>query len=79
MNSPTQAQSGYGFVTGLLTGACVGTGLALWLAPRSGGEGVRDDDVAQAVASLENEGNPPHAARVFPAPLGRDSSRPAPE
>jgi gas vesicle protein len=33
------------------------------------------DDVAQAVASLENEGNPPVAARAFPAALGRDSSR----
>ena len=79
MDSPTQAQSGYGFVTGLLAGACVGTGLALWFAPRPAGEGVRDDDVAQAVARLENEGNPPHAARAFPAPLGRDSSRTARE
>ena len=105
MNSSTQEQSGYGFAMGLLTGTCVGTGLALWLAPRSAAElrsrvtrtatriGQRAseqyeqaavrvgkavdeltrksedirDDVAQAVANLENEGNPPAAVRPFKA------------
>ena len=117
MNSPTQEQPGYGFVMGLLTGTCVGVGLALWFAPRSAGElrgrmtetatrvGQRAsewyeratlrvgkavdevtgkgqdarDDVAQAVANLENEGNPPAAVRTFPAAVGRDRSRNASE
>jgi gas vesicle protein len=117
MDSPTQEQPGYGFAMGLLTGTCVGAGLALWFAPRSAAElrarmtetatrvGQRAseryeqatlrvgkafdevtgkgqdarDDVAQAVANLENEGNPPTAVRTFPAAVGRDRSRNATE
>ncbi len=29
---------GFGFVAGLLTGACVGMGVAMWLAPRAAAE-----------------------------------------
>ena len=38
MNAHTQEHRDYGFVIGLLTGAAVGAGLALWLAPRSAAE-----------------------------------------
>jgi len=38
MNAYTQERRDYGFVIGLLTGACVGAGLAMWFAPRSGSE-----------------------------------------
>ena len=38
MNAPTQEHRGYGFVIGLLTGTCVGAGLAMWLTPRSASE-----------------------------------------
>jgi hypothetical protein len=79
VRSPTQEQSGYRFVIGLLAGACVGAGLTLWIAPRSAATRPRSqdvpDDVALAVAVLENEGNPPTAVQASPAALGRDSSR----
>jgi gas vesicle protein len=38
MNGLTHEHRGYGFVIGLLTGTCVGAGLAMWLAPRSASE-----------------------------------------
>jgi gas vesicle protein len=38
MNAHTQERRDYGFVIGLLTGTCVGAGLAMWFAPRSGSE-----------------------------------------
>ena len=38
MSSDTPKHPDYGFLTGLLTGACVGAGLALWFAPQSAAE-----------------------------------------
>ena len=38
MNAHIQDHRDYTFAIGLLTGACVGAGLALWLTPRAGGE-----------------------------------------
>ena len=38
MNTNTQEHSDYRFVIGLLTGAFVGAGLAMWFAPRMGPE-----------------------------------------
>jgi gas vesicle protein len=38
MNAPLQERRDYGFVIGLLTGTCVGAGLAMWLAPRLASE-----------------------------------------
>jgi gas vesicle protein len=38
MNPDTQKHSQHGFTIGLLTGTCVGAGLAMWLAPRSAAE-----------------------------------------
>ena len=38
MNTQTQEHRHYGFAIGLLTGAFVGAGLALWLAPRGASE-----------------------------------------
>jgi len=38
MNAYTPERRDYGFVIGLLTGTCVGAGLAMWLAPRSRSE-----------------------------------------
>lgn len=35
MNEAQQGSRGYEFVAGLVTGACVGVGLAMWLAPKS--------------------------------------------
>jgi hypothetical protein len=41
LNAHAEPTGNYGFVIGLLTGAVVGTGLAMWLAPKSAGE-IRD-------------------------------------
>ena len=38
MDTQTQGHRDHGFVIGLLTGAFVGAGLALWLAPRGASE-----------------------------------------
>lgn len=38
MNTHTQERGDYRFVMGLLAGAAVGAGLALWFAPRAGAE-----------------------------------------
>ena len=38
MNAHLQERRDYGFVIGLLTGTCVGAGLAMWLAPRLASE-----------------------------------------
>ena len=38
MSPDAQKHPRYGFAIGLLTGTCVGTGLAMWLAPRSAAE-----------------------------------------
>ena len=38
MDTQTQGHRDYGFVIGLMTGAFVGAGLALWLAPRGASE-----------------------------------------
>jgi gas vesicle protein len=38
MNASTQEHRDYRFVIGLLTGTCVGAGLAMWLAPRGASE-----------------------------------------
>jgi len=38
MNSETTRSSDHRFALGLLTGACIGAGLALWLAPRGASE-----------------------------------------
>jgi len=38
MDTQTQGHRDYGFVIGLVTGAFVGAGLALWLAPRAASE-----------------------------------------
>ena len=38
MDTYTQERRGYGFVIGLLTGTCIGAGLAMVFAPRSGSD-----------------------------------------
>ena len=38
MDTQTEGHRDYGFVIGLVTGAFVGAGLALWLAPRAASE-----------------------------------------
>lgn len=47
MNAQIPHSRDYGFLIGLLTGACVGVGLTMWLAPASTGE-VRDRVAASA-------------------------------
>lgn len=41
MNTSTRGHRDYGLIVGLLAGTCVGAGLVMWLAPRSGRE-LRD-------------------------------------
>ena len=50
MNSSTQERSGFGFAIGLMTGACIGAGLATWLVPRSAAE--RRSRMAETAARL---------------------------
>ena len=50
MDTQTQEPRNYGFVVGLVTGAFVGAGLALWLAPRGASElGERLTDSARSL------------------------------
>ncbi len=63
MNEQSHDTRGYGFVAGLVTGACVGVGLALWLAPRAASElrgraaSSAKDLRARAVASAKDLGD----------------------
>ena len=50
MNAPTQNHRDYRFVIGLMTGTCIGAGLAMWLAPRAASE-VRER-MAESARSL---------------------------
>jgi gas vesicle protein len=65
MNGLTREQSGYGFVIGLLTGTCIGAGLAMWLAPRSASElRQRVTDSAMRLRKSASEQYQQAAARV---------------
>ena len=56
MDKQTPEHRGYGFAIGLLTGAFVGAGLALWLAPRGASElGERLTDSARALGERTSE------------------------
>ncbi len=56
MDTQTQEHRSYGFVVGLVTGACVGAGLALWLAPRGAAElGKRLTDSARNLGERASE------------------------
>jgi gas vesicle protein len=63
MNTHTQEHRDYGFMIGLLTGTCVGAGLAMWLVPRAGSElrqrvtdSARSLGVGEAVDELTRKG-----------------------
>jgi gas vesicle protein len=56
MDTQTQEHRHYGFAIGLLTGAFVGAGLALWLAPRAASElGERLADSAKGLGERASE------------------------
>ena len=56
MDTQTQGHRDYGFVIGLMTGAFVGAGLALWLAPRAAAElRERISDSAKTLGQLASE------------------------
>ena len=56
MDTQTQEPRNYGFVVGLVTGAFVGAGLALWLAPRGASElGQRLTDSARSLGERASE------------------------
>ena len=56
MNAHTQQHRDYGFVIGLLTGTCVGAGLAMWLAPRLASElRERMSDSARSLGQRASE------------------------
>jgi len=56
MDTQTQEPRNYGFVVGLVTGAFVGAGLALWLAPRGASElGERLTDSARSLGERASE------------------------
>ena len=56
MDTQTQGHRDYGFVLGLMTGAFVGAGLALWLAPRAAAElGERMTDSASNLGARASE------------------------
>jgi gas vesicle protein len=56
MDTQTQGHRDYGFVIGLMTGAFVGAGLALWLAPRAAAElGERISDSAKTLGQRASE------------------------
>ena len=56
MDTQTQEHRHYGFAIGLLTGAFVGAGLALWLAPRGASElGERLTDSARSLGERASE------------------------
>ena len=56
MDTQTQEPRNYGFVVGLVTGAFVGAGLALWLAPRGVSElGERLTDSARSLGERASE------------------------
>lgn len=56
MNTHTQPRHDHRFAIGLLTGACVGVGLALWFAPRSASElRQRVTDAAKGLGRLASE------------------------
>ena len=56
MDTQTQEHRHYGFAIGLLTGAFVAAGLALWLAPRGASEpGERLTDSARSLGERASE------------------------
>ncbi len=56
MDTQAQEHRNYGFAIGLLTGAFVGAGLALWLAPRGASElGERLTDSARSLGERASE------------------------
>jgi gas vesicle protein len=56
MDTQTQERRHYGFAIGLMTGAFVGAGLALWLAPRAASElGERLADSAKGLGERASE------------------------
>jgi gas vesicle protein len=56
MDTQTPEHRRYGFVVGLVAGACVGAGLALWLAPRAASElGERLTDSARGLGERASE------------------------
>jgi gas vesicle protein len=54
MIEPRQGHTDYRFAIGLLTGTCIGAGLALWLAPRTASELA--ERAAASVDRLTNKG-----------------------
>jgi gas vesicle protein len=56
MDTQTQEPRHYGFAIGLLAGAFVGAGVALWLAPRAASElGARLTDSARSLGERASE------------------------
>ena len=56
MNAPVQGNRDYGFVIGLMAGAFVGAGLAVWLAPRLASElRARLKDSAESLRNRASE------------------------
>ena len=65
MNAPRQEHRDYRFAIGILTGAFVGAGLTLWLAPRSASElGRRVTDSARKLGTRVSEQYQQASARV---------------
>jgi gas vesicle protein len=65
MNAYTRDVPDYGFVLGLLTGAFVGAGLVMWLAPRSASElGERMSDSARGLGERASARYRQASARV---------------
>jgi len=56
MDTQTQEPRHYGFAIGMLTGAFIGAGVALWLAPRAASElGARLTDSARSLGERASE------------------------
>jgi gas vesicle protein len=65
MNAELQDRRDYRFVIGLLTGTCVGAGLAMWLVPRLGSElRQRMADSAKSLGERASEQYQQAGARV---------------
>lgn len=65
MNAYTRDVPDYGFVLGLLTGAFIGAGLVMWLAPRAASElGERMSDSARSLGERASAGYRQASARV---------------
>lgn len=68
MNAHTQEHRDYGFVIGLLTGAAVGAGVVLWLAPRSASEiRARATDTARRLGKRASDEYEHASTRVVEA------------